>query len=110
MLAERRKRYEANNHAERLRQAREYKARRRAELKEKALMTSGAPAGLVLLEDPRPLDDGGFRKGAQFLVRDLRAMLNTVLEEPILLDGTRFGNDKGKVFVVRRGKLMVCAG
>jgi len=58
---------------------------------------------VVVLVDPRPVDDGGFRAGALITNKELKYMLAA---GDSLLDGTRLWDGKAKKeYIVERGAL-----
>ena len=65
-----------------------------------------AQAPLELVNEPRPMEEGGFRKGARFCLAELRAMLKHSADA--LVEGTKFLNVRtGKHYEVTAGRLMV---
>lgn len=98
----RRKAWEAANKTERR------TARARMKREKTAAQNQASPAWkkapLVLQRDPRPVELGGFRTGAEFSLTDVQKMLSALVIEPVLMDGTEFIRH-GITYVVAAGRL-----
>ena len=99
---ERKQNYFDRHHEECLERHRVYmRSRRRDKAKD-----PWCSRNIEVIDDPRPVEEGGFRKGSQFSGAEIKAML----EQKALDNGTRIRNtDSREEFVVTFGKLVPVA-